>query len=251
MNTKNELWMELQWEGQRLYLPKYTKIFREIEAEILKSLMNLGFEECLFPKLLTYNQYSELKNAIPRFSNEWSKEVINASNVDEKINDYPNKYTLSHWQCEPFYYFLKKIKPDQTIKFFDRSGWTYRVETDVTDYRLFEFQRIECVWLSNILDAEKIINSLLNTLKPLISSFGLDTRISIKEDEEEKSGEVKVRDIEVFVDGFGWIEVVGMHQHGNLFIEKLGIPVTNSYYTGCCGIGTSRLTNILVNKSIK
>jgi seryl-tRNA synthetase len=246
MNERNahRKWIELQWKGQRLYLPEYTKIFRKVENEIVESLLELKFEECLFPKLLTYEQYSQLKNALPRFSREWSKEVINASNSNEEVN-YPKKYTLAHWQCEPFYYLLKKIKPNNTLKYFDRSGWTYRVEKDVTDYRLFEFQRIESVWFSSKEEAERIQNALLSTLGNTLSKFGLDTRISVKEDEEKESGELKVRDIEVFFENFGWIEVIGMHLHGRLFIEKLGIPIDNDYYTGCCGIGTSRITNIL------
>ena len=244
-NKNKDMWTELQWRGQRLYLPRYTKVFRKVESKMVESLIDLGFEECLFPKLLTYDQYSELKDALPRFSREWSKEVINATNSGEEI-DYPKKYSLSHWQCEPFYYLLKKIKPDNTVKYFDKSGWTYRVEKDVTDYRLFEFQRIECVWFSHKEEAERMLNTLLKYLREVISKFGLETRIAIKGNEEKETGELIVRDIEAFVDG-RWIEVVGLHLHGRLFIKKLGISVGNEYYTGCCGIGTSRITNILIS----
>ena len=237
-------WVELDWKGQRLYLPEYTKIFRKIENEIVESLLELGFEECLFPKLITYEQYSQLKNALPRFSREWTEEVIDASIGNKEVN-YPKKYILAHWQCEPFYYMLKKINPNTTLKYFDRSGWTYRVEKDITDYRLSEFQRIECVWFSRKEEAEKIQKDLLYILENTLSKFGLDTRISVRENEEKETGEIRVRDIEVFVDKVGWIEVVGTHLHGRLFIDKLEIPIDNDYYTGCCGIGTSRITNIL------
>lgn len=244
-NKNNDMWKELQWKGQRLYLPTYTKFFRKVESRIAESLIKLGFEECLFPKLLTYDQYYELKTTLPRFSREWSKEVISATNGDEET-DYPKEYFLSHWQCEPFYYLLKKIKPIGTVKYFDKSGWTYRIEKDVTDYRLVEFQRIECVFLSHKEECEKISIALLKTLREEISKFGLETRVVNKDDEEKETGELMVRDIEVFIDN-KWVEVVGLHLHGRLFIEKLRLPVSNEYYTGCCGIGTSRLTNILIS----
>jgi len=239
-----EIWVELSWKGQRLYLPKYTRVFRIVETKIVESLLKLGFEECLFPKLLTYEQYSELKRIFPRFSKEWSKEVINANNDNEE-NSFPKKYTLAHWQCEPFYYLLKKVNVNETLKYFDRSGWTYRVERDVTDYRLFEFQRIECVWISSSKEAVELLDKLLKNLKYMFSEFGLETRIVKREDEEQETGELMVRDIEAYIEG-DWIEIVGAHLHGRLFIEKLEIPISNDYYTGCCGIGTSRITNILI-----
>jgi seryl-tRNA synthetase len=241
--------MELQWSGQRIYLPKYTRAFRKVESNVVETLINLGFDECLFPKLLTYEQYSELKEASPRFSEEWSKEVINVA-IDDKEIDYPKKYVLSHWQCEPFYYFLRKIEPNYTLKYFDRSGWTYRIERNITDYRLIEFQRIECVWVSQREEAERIAGILLHTLREVISKFGLKARITKRRSEERETGELLVRDIEVFVNG-RWVEVVGLHLHGRLFIEKIGIPVGNEYYTGCCGIGTSRITNILLGRNSK
>ena len=187
----------------------------------MNSLLKLEFKECLFPKLLTYEQYSQLKNVLPRFSKEWSKEVLNVNNDNGNV-DYPKKYTLTHWQCEPFYYLLKKIKPKNPLKYFDRSGWTYRIEKDVTDYRLFEFERIECVWFSKKEEAEKIQNALLVSLKSTLSKFGLDTRTIRKEDEENETGEIKVQDIEVFVENYGWIEVVGTHLHGRLIHRKIG-----------------------------
>ena len=239
-----EIWVELSWKGQRLYLPKYTRVFRIVETKIVESLLKLGFEECLFPKLLTYEQYSELKRIFPRFSKEWSKEVINANNDNEK-NNFPKKYTLAHWQCEPFYYLLKKMNVNETLKYFDRSGWTYRVEREVTDYRLFEFQRIECVWISSSKEAVELLEKLLRNLKDVFSEFGLETRIVRRKDEEQETGELMVKDIEAYIEG-DWIEIVGAHLHGRLFIEKLGISVGNECYTGCCGIGTSRITNILI-----
>ena len=114
-------------------------------------------------------------------------------------------------------------KPIKTIKFFDRSGWTYRVEPDVTDHRLFEFLRIECVWFAPKDEAENIFWTLHEILKNDILSIGLEARSISKTDEQELSGEPIVQDIDVCVDKNEWIEVVGMHLHGRQFIEKLKI----------------------------
>jgi len=235
---------DLEWCGQIIYLPEYTKLFRKVESEMTKYLVGYGFEECLFPKLLTFDQYLELKKSLPRFSKEWSKEVISASN-GSNTNKFPKKYTLSHWQCEPFYFYLKQIKPYQTIKYFDKSGWTYRVEKDVSDYRLFEFQRIECVWFSDDDNATKILLDIVDILENAISNLGLKTKVLTKTEEERESEELMVKDIEVF-NGNSWIEVVGAHLHGTLFVKSLEISKNKNVYTGCCGIGTSRLTNILI-----
>jgi hypothetical protein len=84
----------------------------------------------------------------------------------------------------------------------------------------------------------------MKNLENTLSNLGLTTRISIKNNEENDTKELMVRDIEVLVDN-SWIEVVGFHLHGRIFIEGLEIPVGESFYTGCCGIGTSRITNII------
>jgi seryl-tRNA synthetase len=250
MGKNREKWLELQWEGQRFYLPKYVGVFRKVEKDIVASLTRLGFQECLFPRLLTYSQYAELKMTNIRFSHEWSKELLCARAVAQLNPDFPTRYILAHWQCEPFYYFLKKAKPRRTLKYFDRSGWTYRMEKDVSDYRLVEFQRIESVWFAPRNEAEEILDTLLDRLTKYFSSLGLRTRVAVKQDEEKETAELMVRDIEAYVDGLGWVEVAGAHLHGRLFINGLQIPADKSFYTGCCGIGTTRLTNILLNKPL-
>ncbi len=238
-------WVNLEWEGQKFYLPKYTKVYREIEKKFSVFLEEAGFEECLFPKLPTITQNFELKAALPRLSNEWSSELIDASAYDS-IDFYPEKFTLAHWQCEPFYYFLKKAKPVSPVKFYDKSGWSYRVEKEINNFRLFEFQRIENVWCAPDKQSETILIDLIQGLNQVLRKFGLQTTIVEKFNEEIETKEKKVFDIEVTLDSYGKVELVGGHLHGRLFIENLGINVPNDFYTGCCGIGISRIVNAVL-----
>jgi len=242
-------WIDLDWKGQKLYLPAYTKLFRKTEKVITDFLLSIGFEECLFPKLFTSEQGMELKRALPRLTNEWSKELIE-SNIKNYTDGYPSNFILSHWQCEPFYYFLQKEKPQKTIKYFDKSGWSYRVEDDINNYRLFEFQRIECVWACPKDDAENILDVLLNNLSIILNEFGIKNKIVEKKNEELETLEKVVKDIEVEIKDAGTVELVGGHIHGRLFIDELDIAIPDNFYTGCCGIGLSRIVNYITTNLI-
>lgn len=242
---KKNNWINLGWEGQKLYLPNYTKLFRNTEKIIVDFLESVDFKECLFPKLITSYQSNDLKKALPRLSHEWSKELVDAK-LENTSHNYPEKFVLPHWQCEPFYLFLQLEKPRSPIKFFDRSGWSYRVENDINDFRLFEFQRIECVWACPENKAIEIQDALLTNLSKLLLNLGIDNRIIEKKCEEIETSEKVVKDIETELDGIGNVELVGSHLHGRLFIDGLNIDIPDNYYTGCCGIGLNRIINCLI-----
>ena len=205
------------------------------------------FEECMFPKLTPIDQCNELKRTLPRLSKEWSEELVNTKNVTNINETYPQEFALSHWQCEPFYYFLQKNQPTTSLKFFDKSGWSYRVENDINDFRLFEFQRIECVWFCDKTEAELLIDKILCGLALILKKFGLNVSIVQQKDEEVTSSELIVKDIELSLDSNHKIELAGGHLHGRLFIDGLNISSPKHYYTGCCGIGMSRIINALIH----
>lgn len=240
-----DFWVELGWEGQRLYLPEYTKKFREVEKILSEFIESQGFSECLFPKLPTIAQNKELKSALPRLSEEWSTEQIDAKALSSNT-EYPKGFTLAHWQCEPFYYYLKQNKPTRTVKLFDKSGWSYRVENDLNDYRLFEFQRIENVFFAEKAEAEQILIDLIRGINQVLLSLGLDTKVVEKFDEEQSTLEKTVFDIEIEIPQYGILELAGSHLHGSLFIDNLSMEIPEGFYSGCCGIGLSRIVNCLL-----
>jgi seryl-tRNA synthetase len=246
----NDPWITLDWEGQRIYLPEYTRTFRAIEKRIVEFLDSIEFQECLFTKLPTIKQSRVLQDALPRLSEEWSSEIVTANN-DSSNPLYPTTYNLSHWQCEPFYFYLQKTKPTSTIKFYDRSGWSYRIEPDINDYRLFEFQRVEAVWFAQAQTAEEIQITLINGLQKILQSMGIQVKVEKKWDEEIQSREKSVLDLTAEVRDAGTVELVGSHLHGRLFIESLNMKVDDGYYTGCCGIGLSRIANLIIRQSLQ
>lgn len=242
MNTN---WIEIEWKGQRLYLPEYTKIFREIENKISTFLEEEHYSECLFPKHITKSQREELTTSLPRLSLEWPSELVS---IEDTLNPTKNNFSLTHWQCEPFYYFLKKMELPPHLALFDKSGWSYRYEQEINDFRLFEFQRIECVFYAIKDEAMKLQKKLIEGLNEILKGYGLNTVIIRKKDEELQTKEKLVYDIICEHPKYGEIELVGSHLHGDLFIKKLNINLPENYYTGCCGIGISRITNMLLEE---
>lgn len=241
----NNDWIEIGWAGQRFYLPEYTKIYREVENKLSTFLEAEDFLECLFPKHITKIQREELMSSLPRLSVEWSNELIN---LEDNLKSEKRNLSLTHWQCEPFYYFIKQLKPKESLLLFDKSGWSYRDEKEINDFRLFEFQRIECVFYSKEDKTEKIQKRLVEGLDKILKEYGLNTVIIRKNEEEIQTKEKFVYDIICEHPKYGEIELVGSHLHGELFIKKLNINLPEKYYTGCCGIGISRIVNILIGK---
>lgn len=244
---ENKKWVELDWSGQRFYLPEYTALLRDIEQEVINTIESIGFQECLFPKLVTEDQFRELQGALPRFEGEGTQEAVHANCVG--VKSFPKEFVHTHWQCEPFYYFLKEEKPEQPVMFFDRSGWSHRREQSIDDDRLFEFKRIECVWFAPEDESEHIQKKLLEKLSETFNQIGFPTNIIRKENEERATGEPAVYDIEVPTENFGDVEVTGTHYHGRLFLEAVNAEVDEEYQTGCCGIGISRLANLIFEPS--
>lgn len=243
IETDGRDYVELDWSGQRLYLPEYTTRFREIERKMIEAIEGLGFKECLFPKLVTADQFDELRNALPRFEHEGVEEAVHATCAD--IDGFPRDFVHTHWQCEPFYYYLEQETPTESVLFYDRSGWSHRLEQSIDDDRLFEFHRIESVWFAPEAEAARIQQRILDVLTEAISELGFTAEIVRKYQEEEMTGEETVYDIEVQSEAFGPVEVTGTHHHGRLFLDAVDADVDERFHTGCCGIGTSRLANLI------
>ncbi len=110
---------------------------------------------------------------------------------------------------------------------------------------MLAFQRIEVVFFVPEDDAREILQQLLIGVKSLLMALGLRTRSRIQSDEMEVTAEVLVEDLEAEDNDGCWVEVVGSHLHGRLLLDGLGGGASEGYVTGCCGIGLSRIANLL------
>ncbi len=60
----------------------------------------------MLPRLISQEQFEELQGCMPRFIPEWGAESLTAT-VKRMDIHYKNSFHLCHWQCEPFYFFLR------------------------------------------------------------------------------------------------------------------------------------------------
>lgn len=235
--------IELSAPWQLLYLPEYVARFRQIERKLCKVLERQAFQECMLPKMIGQDQFEELQKCMPRFVPEWSAESVTA-HIGRRDIDYNATFHLCHWQCEPFYFFLRQEKPVGSIRLYDRSGWSYRAEQHLDVNRLLAFQRIEVVFLVPQQEVRETLDRLLKAIQRVLDSLGLSTRLVVRKEEMALTNEVLVKDIEVLDKDGEWIEAVGAHLHGRLMLDGLGAEVGSDFVTGCCGIGLSRIANL-------
>ncbi len=235
-------------KGINFYSPEYTKVFNKVNATAKKVIQTLGFKEVIAPKLIPYEYTEKLMGTGERFSDEVSNEIF-------RVKGKRKNYVNVHWQCEPFYWWFSeyfKINPPSPLKVFDDSGYSSRDESNPdNEYRLIHFRRIECVWIGPKEFVNYTQTTLLNELyNALQKNFKLDLKIKRKYDEELKTGEIRVIDIEM-KDEEKWTEIAGSHIHGDKFIKILDIPVPEEWYTACCGIGTQRISNFLWKRKLR
>jgi len=238
--------VELSANWQIFYLPSYVAVFREIEAEISLALDKMGFQECLFPKLIDDQQFRDLQACIPRFQTEWSDESLT---TDRGPTSDPEErgLRLCHWQCEPFYLYLQRIRPTRSQRFYDRSGWSFRREVSLDRNRLLAFQRLEVTFFLHRDEAQTVLESVLSAVWDAVARRDISTRLVVQEDEMRSTGEALVKDLEGLDNDGRWIEIAGGHLHDRLLLDGLDIGVPPSFVTGCCGIGMSRITNLVLS----
>lgn len=276
--------MELGWvksfpgKGQWFYGPKITALERAIEQILIEKIIEkLGFQECLFPKLIPINVMEKMKylEGLPegmyyvsapkrdpeifsKFKNELiiNKEVpINLLKEGLKDPSYVNAAA----QCEPFYQFFSHEVIDKSefpIKFYDKSGWTYRWEGGGSKGldRVHEFQRIETVWLSSPKEVNEIRDATLELSHELANELELQWYTEIGDDPFYLEGrKVENRGIE-FPDVPKYemrlkipkqekgVAVVSANVHGTHFIEGFSIKEAHQerIWTGCTGFGLTR-----------
>ncbi len=264
--------------GQWFYGPQITALHRVLEDILMEGIVKpLGFVECLFPKLIPLDVMNRMRyleglpegmyyccaprrdpETFERFKNEL---VINREVPMELLKKGIKDpgYVIAPAQCEPFYQFLSHevvSAEDLPIKFFDRSGWTYRWEAGGAKGldRVHEFQRIELVWLGTPGQTEEIRDRTVELSHELADELELEWYTEVGDDPFYLEGRrVEERGIE-FPDVPKYemrlslpgrdkgVAVVSANVHGTHFIEGFSIREARNrkIWTGCTGIGLSR-----------
>ncbi|MCC7553069.1 MAG: serine--tRNA ligase [Methanobacteriaceae archaeon] len=276
---------ELGWikkfpgKGQWFYGPQITALQRAFEKVIDEKIIDkLEFQECLFPKLIPLETMEKMKyleglpegmyyTSAPKRDPELFKQFKNDLIINKEI---PMKLleeglkspsnVLAAAQCEPFYEFLAHEVIDEKelpIKYYDKSGWTYRWEGGGSKGldRVNEFQRTELVWLAEPEEAEKIRDTTLKLSHELISELELEWYTEVGDDPFYLEGrKVESRGIE-FPDTPKYemrikvpgqekgVAIVSANLHGTHFIEGFSIKESHKkkLWTGCTGFGLTRL----------
>lgn len=276
--------IELGWvksfpgKGQWFYGPQITALERALEEIIIERIVEkLGFQECLFPKLIPISVMEKMKyleglpegmyyvsapKRDPEIFTKFKNDLIVNKEVPidllkEGLKD--PSYVNAAAQCEPFYEFFSHEVIDESefpIKFYDKSGWTYRWEGGGSKGldRVHEFQRIECVWLADPEEVTKIRDATLELSHELANELELEWYTEIGDDpfylEGRKSDDrgIEFPDIPKYemrlkVPGKEkGVAVVSANVHGTHFVEGFSIKEAHNHriWTGCTGFGITR-----------
>ena len=153
---------------------------------------------------------------------------------------------------------IPKKEIEETIKWFDKSGPTFRNE-DLdkleTGIKQREFHRIEFIYLGEKDIIIELRENCLEKLKELFDKLGLKYRIVVgsgcyqfsKNELEELDNVIGIKDLEVYLPHKNrWIEVIGASVLGTSMTQKFNIN-PGKLWSGCCGIGLDRLLFLLVS----
>ncbi|MEM0359285.1 MAG: aminoacyl--tRNA ligase-related protein [Candidatus Hadarchaeales archaeon] len=266
---------EFPGRGQWLYGPPFTSLLLALEELILEEVVRpLGFVEVMLPKLIPLEVMRNMPGYLdgipegmyyvcspPRdpqafadFKSEIRLRKRVASELLKEAVEAPS-YVLAPAQCEPFYQMFsrKLVKLEELpVKFFDRSGWTYRWEGGGAEglIRTHEFRRIELVFLGSPQQVVEIREGVRERSENLLRKLGMRWRLTVatpfylREGEKERGGpEVATYDLEVRLPyKQDWLEVASLNVHGEKFVKSFGIREMKGreIWTGCCGFGTTR-----------
>lgn len=275
-------------KGQWFYGPKFIALQRAMEEIFLEKLVyQLEFTECMWPKLIPIPVMNKMRyleglpegmyycsapKRDPEIFKKFKQELLINKEVPipllkEGLKD--PSYVLAPAQCEPFYEFFSHEVIDEQelpIKFFDRSGWTYRWEAGGAKGldRVHEFQRIELVWLGNPKQVEEIRDDTLKISQDMANEMELEWYTEVGDDpfylEGRKSEDrgIEFPDIPKYemrlvapTQDKG-VAVISANIHGTHFIEGFSIKEAHNHriWTGCTGIGISRwIFGFLAQKS--
>ena len=268
--------------GQWVYSEPYSRVLRAIEDLVIKHVAEpLGFNEVMLPKLIPF----EVEKNMPGYFSKMPAHMFYACPPPEEQdldvfkykyevtkepdtaelskNLRPPAYVLSPSQCEPSYAlyqgetFSDKELP---VKFFDRSGWTYRFEHGGVEgiVRTQEFRRIEFVYFAYPKEVVSIRDSILeNSLKIVEGILDLEWRVvvgipwysvgALGTDDFKDSMKVPTYDIEAYMPYRGkrdaeWLEIFSGNNNKDKFTKSFHIKESRNQdlWSGCTGFGITR-----------
>lgn len=264
--------------GQWFYAPPLVALQRALEEIVLEKLVySMDFEECLFPKLIPIPVIDKMKyleglpegmyycsapRRDPKTFNRFKDELAIKREVPIDLLKTGLKdpsYVLAPAQCEPFYEFLSHQVVDEKdlpIKFFDRSGWTYRWEAGGAKGldRVHEFQRIELVWLGTPDETEKLRDQTVDISHKIADELELEWYTEVGDDPFYLEGrkvedrgiefpDIPKKEMRLVVPGEKkGVAVVSANIHGTHFVEGFSVKETHNHriWTGCTGVGITR-----------
>lgn len=271
---------EFPGRGQWIYTSPFTDLLMALESLIVDEIARkLGFEEVMFPKLIPL----EVMQHMPGYLDELPEGmyyVCPPPREPEAFEEFKRKfkltkklpleelssclkkpsYVLAPAQCEPFYELCvrRELKlEDLPLKFFDRSGWTYRWEGGAVEglIRTQEFRRIEFVFAGSPQQVVEIRDQVLDQSVNLVERLGLGWRVLAAtpfymreggiEEDISNSSKVATYDLEVELPyKRDWLELGSYNVHRRKFVDSFKIKELRGreLWTGCCGFGTTRWT---------
>ncbi len=264
--------------GQWFYAPPMVALQRALEEILMENIIiPLGFEECLFPKLIPIPvmhkmryleglpegmYYCSAPKRDPELFDKFKNELIINREVPIDLLKKGLKdpsYVIAPAQCEPFYEFLSHEVVEENelpIKFYDKSGWTYRWEAGGAKGldRVHEFQRTELVWLGTPDQTNEIRDKTLELSHQIANTLELEWYTEVGDDpfylegrRVEERGiefpEIPKYEMRISLPGQDkGVAVVSANVHGTHFVEGFSIKEVRNQkiWTGCTGIGLSR-----------
>ncbi len=264
--------------GQFIYTAPYARLLRVLEDLCIERVaLELGFEESMFPKLIPLDVMQKMPGYLdelpegmyyvcppprePEIFADFKRELKLTKKIHtEKLKECLKEpaYVLAPAQCEPFYQSFagRYVRlEDLPVKFFDRSGWTYRWEGGGVEgfIRVQEFRRIEFVFIGKPDDVVKIRDELRDKSIELVEQLGMEWRLlvatpfylregGIAEDISDSS-KVATYDLEVKLPyNDSWLELGSFNVHRTKFVDTFKIKEIKGreIWTGCYGFGSSR-----------
>lgn len=275
---------EFPGRGQWIFLEPYTRVLSAIERIIIEKVAApLGFNEVMLPKLIPFDVEKKMPgyfNKMPAHMYYVCPPPVEAGDLDlfryayelakepdaEELKKHLRNpaYVLAPSQCEPSYQLYSGemfSEEDLPVKFFDRSGFTYRWEGGGTEgiVRTQEFRRMEFVYFGYPKQVVEIRDAILERALEVVDNvLDLEWRVvvgvpwysagEVGTGDFRDSTKVPTYDIEAYMpcrgprEGAEWLEIFSGNNNKDKFTRSFHIKESKNgeLWSGCTGFGITR-----------